>query len=398
MIDPTSVRVALAVVVALSLFHVVGTVARVWTSSAPRWWGAALGLTVASLAFDLGNGTPVQWLTVPVGNAIGVASVLCVLYAVRAIRGRTPPWVASAFALVGTVASAAVERPMDDAWAGSTFMFAVLAGAYGLIAAETWSALRALGPDRLTTRRVEARAFTAFTLAAEVLAALYLARWVSVLLEGRDDSVFGTSAGMALTGLVQIGGVAAVTFSLGSLGELRRRDRLERRATTDHLTGVLSRGELMSRLESRLAAEPVAGDVIVMCDLDGFKEINDRWGHGAGDRALVAFTEAWGGLLGPADVFGRLGGDEFVLLLSAVGLDGARARVGAVPPLLDAAAADHVTLVPAASYGLAAVEPRTSPEVLLGRADMALYEAKAAGGGTMRVYGRPLAQAAGEAL
>ncbi|WP_062306761.1 GGDEF domain-containing protein [Demequina subtropica] len=388
MIDPTSVRVALGVVVALSLIHTLGSVARAWSSTAPRWWGATMILTIVSLLFDMGNGTSLQWLLVPLGNAVGVAAVLSVFNATRAIRGLKVPWFPEAFMIAGTIAAAAVDGPGANEWAGSAFMYTMLAGVYGTVAVEMWIERGRLDVADAADALVERRAYTAFFAAGVVLALVYVGRWIDLTIEGPEEGAFGTSFGVAATALVQIGVVATVTFAMAALGENRRRVDLVRRATTDDLTGVLSRTALMERIQDGVADARTVPCVLVACDLDHFKELNDGWGHAAGDRALIAFTDAWRSALEPGDLFGRLGGDEFLALLRNVDVEGARARIASLAPRLEDAAAEHVTLVPTASYGIAVVEPETSVTVLVGRADMALYEAKAARGGAVRSHGR----------
>jgi diguanylate cyclase (GGDEF)-like protein len=104
---------------------------------------------------------------------------------------------------------------------------------------------------------------------------------------------------------------AVATEAVGSLVA-----RLAAQATTDPLTGALNReglrlaaGPLLRRASP---ASPLTGVVI---DLDGFKDVNDRFGHAAGDALLAESAAAWRRLLRPGDVLARLGGDEFVVLL-----------------------------------------------------------------------------------
>lgn len=92
---------------------------------------------------------------------------------------------------------------------------------------------------------------------------------------------------------------------------------LERLARFDDLTGALNRRAFFERLDeeidrSRRYGEPIT---LVMCDLDGFKAINDSHGHPAGDVALRAFTEVLERNVRSSDVVGRVGGDEFALIL-----------------------------------------------------------------------------------
>ncbi len=121
----------------------------------------------------------------------------------------------------------------------------------------------------------------------------------------------------------------------------------------------------------------------MFCDLDGFKTINDTLGHGVGDRALVAVA---GRLLAAArdrDMVSRLGGDEFVVV--AEGLSGDQA--GELASRLRAVTAEPISIEglqqpirATMSIGIALVDATTSdPDMLLHRADDAMYEAKLAG-------------------
>jgi diguanylate cyclase (GGDEF)-like protein/PAS domain S-box-containing protein len=87
-------------------------------------------------------------------------------------------------------------------------------------------------------------------------------------------------------------------------------------ATHDALTGLPNRAALRQRLSAALAACPAEEQVgVVFIDLDGFKEVNDRWGHAAGDVVLRAVGNRLSALVRPADTASRLAGDEFVLVL-----------------------------------------------------------------------------------
>lgn len=116
---------------------------------------------------------------------------------------------------------------------------------------------------------------------------------------------------------------AAVLIALGVADRLRdQRQALseaERRAQTDSLTGVLNRRSLVERLESaclraRARGLPIA---LLFIDLDHFKEINDSFGHQAGDACLRAIIGPIHAELRQSDVIGRYGGEEFVVILSS---------------------------------------------------------------------------------
>jgi diguanylate cyclase (GGDEF)-like protein len=155
---------------------------------------------------------------------------------------------------------------------------------------------------------------------------------------------------------------------------------LERRANTDALTGVASRahfeaacGVLLNQaLASRLPAS------LMVCDMDGFKAINDQLGHPEGDAVLTRFAALLRESLRQGDLAGRLGGDEFAVLLFNCSPATAR-RIG--ERLCQAAAAVRASDGRAISLsaGLAAAQPGEGFETLYRRADRALYAAKAAG-------------------
>ena len=93
---------------------------------------------------------------------------------------------------------------------------------------------------------------------------------------------------------------------------LAEQSDLEARANHDPLTGLLNRAALHALLDDRLArAVPT---MVAYLDLDGFKAVNDTWGHERGDQLLAAVAGALDDACGPDDRISRLGGDEFVVV------------------------------------------------------------------------------------
>jgi diguanylate cyclase (GGDEF)-like protein len=154
-------------------------------------------------------------------------------------------------------------------------------------------------------------------------------------------------------------------------------------AATDPLTGCPNRRAFLDRLASGIAAaDRGAQAVCCLIDLDGFKAVNDREGHAAGDAVLRAVTAALTGAVRGTDTVARLGGDEFAVLaeVSAVYPPGMLAeRLRDAVAL--AGAADGVT----ASVGVALIFPGDDADLLLHRADAAMYRAKTAGGNRVTV-------------
>ncbi|WP_419227522.1 diguanylate cyclase [Alteromonas sp. OM2203] len=93
--------------------------------------------------------------------------------------------------------------------------------------------------------------------------------------------------------------------------------KLEHLSKTDSLTGLANRREIFSQLSDEIARmdRGQQTSTLVYIDLNKFKEINDKYGHKLGDKALVTFSESMSQLLRDSDRFGRIGGDEFVILL-----------------------------------------------------------------------------------
>ena len=162
-------------------------------------------------------------------------------------------------------------------------------------------------------------------------------------------------------------------------------DQLERMACTDALTDPPNRGLLIARLEQAVASakREVKPFALLMMDLDRFKDINDTLGHQAGDALLMQVAQRLRGKLRGSDTVARMGGDEFAVVLPAA--DEKHAGMAA-RMLLQALRApfrveDHDLSI-GASIGIALYpENGVDASVLLQRADVAMYAAKASGSG-----------------
>jgi diguanylate cyclase (GGDEF)-like protein/PAS domain S-box-containing protein len=166
------------------------------------------------------------------------------------------------------------------------------------------------------------------------------------------------------------------------------RGNLEFIADHDHLTGLPNRRAVLKSMSTALAHAPRGGSplLVLFCDLDELKPVNDTLGHSVGDQLLTEIGKRMRGALRADDIVGRVGGDEFVALLSSVGtIEDAegivrklRAAISTPGPVAGA--------VPRISIGLTLADAGEDPEQVLRRADRALYRAKAAGGDRTAVY------------
>jgi diguanylate cyclase (GGDEF)-like protein len=204
-----------------------------------------------------------------------------------------------------------------------------------------------------------------------------------VLADGRALAVL--LAGTLLSALLSLLVLVLGTARTRALALVREKTReLSHLALHDVLTGLPNRALVLDRAEQMLARverQPgsVAGALFI--DIDGFKHVNDKLGHAAGDRVLKVVGERLGGVVRDQDTVGRLGGDEFVVLVESTTREGPLDLPDRIiealrrPIELDARGR---TLSFTASMGIA-VGKYGTPDALLRDADLALYAAKAAG-------------------
>jgi len=183
----------------------------------------------------------------------------------------------------------------------------------------------------------------------------------------------------------------AVANTLGTaLARLRTEQQMRHEAVHDPLTGLANRTLLRDRLEHALARsqrEEEHATGVLFVDLDNFKQINDAFGHAAGDAVLAELGRRLTAAVRPADTVARLGGDEFVVVCEEVDADavlhlGDRLLTAIREPVKVGEVKHKLT----ASIGVAL--GRTDPDALLGDADAAVYQAKAAGRDRVELFTR----------
>lgn len=174
-------------------------------------------------------------------------------------------------------------------------------------------------------------------------------------------------------------------ITVRKLGEVEARHR----ATHDLLTGLVNRTLLMERLAHALTARGVPSVGLLFLDLDGFKLVNDRYGHDAGDAVLLQVADRLREHVRPADTVARLSGDEFVVLCEELALP---TEAHLLAERLLAALREPFTygggsLTVGASIGIAlASDTEPGAPALLRAADQAMSDAKAAGRNRLMVF------------
>ncbi|WHO39760.1 diguanylate cyclase [Sphingobium sp. AP49] len=168
-----------------------------------------------------------------------------------------------------------------------------------------------------------------------------------------------------------------------------RQKALQQAAAIDMLTGADSRRATLEKLEIEMARVATGGHAaLLLIDIDHFKAVNDRYGHGAGDRVLIDFVDRMRTSLRGMGSIGRLGGEEFAILLPDADIDRAsricehlRRRLAAHPFVLEHGGTIAVTF----SAGLVGLNAMMSAATLMDAADKALYRAKHSGRNCLRL-------------
>jgi diguanylate cyclase (GGDEF)-like protein len=227
-----------------------------------------------------------------------------------------------------------------------------------------------------------------------------LVQWLT---EGRDGAWGEMAAHPWVYGYLLVGATAGFAVFGAMLGV--REDALERLnrqldalAVSDPLTGLKNARYFRARLEEARAAALRAGEPlsVLMLDLDRFKEVNDRFGHPAGDRVLRAVADAIASVVRDGDTAARLsgsvarmGGEEFAVVLPGADEAAAAAIGERILEAIRAAAlmTDQGEVRVSASGGVAVMGPDAlDADALYARADQALYAAKAAGRDRMSLW------------
>jgi diguanylate cyclase (GGDEF)-like protein len=206
--------------------------------------------------------------------------------------------------------------------------------------------------------------------------------------------------GLRSVGFNPLGGILlgalVLTFMVSSRQYIALRDygrlavRYQQLAAIDGITGLYNRRHFMEIAEAAFAHAQRLGHpfAALMIDVDNFKQINDVHGHIAGDQVLAELAQVCREHVRPEDIVGRYGGDEFIIMVP--GITSLRAIQLADQLICRATrfhGSDGKPLAYSASIGIAECPPDGDLTTLLMHADLAMYEAKQAGGGGWRIFG-----------
>jgi diguanylate cyclase (GGDEF)-like protein len=287
----------------------------------------------------------------------GAGGLFCVVGALEPMSPDTPVALIRVLAVVGLLVAATLVAVRDRLpVAGQHAALATLSLLAGLLAARSATAVGIVG---LAPVLICVGLYGAHFLslpAARVHALLAVGA-------GTAGAVAATPSGFAAPWLIGVVSTLALTEVYGRLDGRLRAD-----ASTDALTGVANRRAWEAEATRSLARAARSGEplTVAILDLDGFKQVNDRDGHSAGDRLLREVAGEWRTRLRSSDLLGRHGGDEFVLCLPDTDGPGARE----VLERLDGG------LPIGWSVGTATASSGDSLTTLLERADAQLYRGK----------------------
>jgi diguanylate cyclase (GGDEF)-like protein len=217
-------------------------------------------------------------------------------------------------------------------------------------------------------------------------------RVVAVLGGGAAEMRYDVS-NLKQTISVSIGTFTAMMISLGLvlLSKERSESLLQHMALRDVLTGILNRRAILDQFSTELerARRYCSSLAVVMVYIDKFKQINDRYGHLAGDEVISHCANHLTQRIRHSDSIGRYGGEEFLILLPSTNTEGALAVLNELRASLAESPAqyDKTKISLRISIGVCCVVPTEGDTIasLLTRADSALYEAKGSGRNTLRL-------------
>jgi diguanylate cyclase (GGDEF)-like protein len=341
---------------------------------AVAWWGCAHLLRAASVVLFGMYGSVPDVISIDVANALLFVAFAVMWSGARVFDGRPPRLV---YLLGGAVLWLAACRV--PVFAGSIEARVLLSSA--IITGYTWATAYEFWHGR--SEPLVSRWPAIFMLSAH--GSLFLLRTpLAQALPWSPTSQVFDSVWMTVLSFEALLFTIAIAFIMLAMAKERTELRHKTAALIDPLTGLANRRAFLEEAmglggRQGAARRPIA---VLIADLDRFKSINDRFGHGVGDQVLRVFAEVASAKLGPCDLIGRLGGEEFSIVLYDAGRDKALATAERIRLSFETAAAE-VSGRPVGgtvSMGMVVAENGLADlPALLVQADEALYCAKERG-------------------
>lgn len=279
------------------------------------YWAMGLQLGAVSCFLLVMRGYLPFWLAVGVGNAGVFVALGFAWNGARAFNGRKARW--WPLSVMPTIWLLAMLLPtIADSLPYRIALSSVLSGVLSLaLAWEIW----ANGKDQLVWRGP-------FAAVPAVHAGFLVIRTIGALTLDYPSDIMRGGPFIGFGILEPILMMFAATIIGLRLTDERLKNVLKRAALTDGLTGLLNHGAFMDIAGERVERARSEGELVTLLlfDLDRFKQLNDRYGHAAGDTALKIFSDIVTRRLSEADVVGRVGGEEFAALLFSCGADRGR--------------------------------------------------------------------------
>ncbi|MCC6891104.1 MAG: GGDEF domain-containing protein [Hyphomicrobiales bacterium] len=341
---------------------------------AVAWWGSAHLMRAASIALFGMFGTVSSIISIDLANAILFLAFAVTWTGARVFDGRKP------LPLVMVGGSALWLLVAYVPTLGDRYEIRFLI-ASGIIATYTW--LTAYEFWRGRAEPLVSRWPAIFMLFAH--GALFLLRTpLAAMLPWPPNNQKFESVWLTVLSFEALMFTISIAFILLAMAKERTEFRHRTDAMVDPLTGVANRRSFLNDAAEVAAGQPPATPIaVLLMDLDHFKSINDRFGHGVGDRVLQVFADSTQETIRAADLFGRLGGEEFAAVLRNVKREEAIALAEQIHRHFIEAAAyvDGYAVSATVSIGIVVSDDARlvgMPE-LLAQADQALYCAKARG-------------------
>ncbi|MFD0520808.1 GGDEF domain-containing protein [Paractinoplanes durhamensis] len=319
--------------------------------------------------------------------AAGAAITACFGAVKMILSGNAPMRKTAAITMMAAAAFTAlgffVAPEPGGALAGSIYLIRLMPSLLVALGPRIQLVIAKFDPAPFTERRRKPYSLLPYGAIAIVFGAL-----IVVLPQGVDFRLWGVVVGLGLI-CALVAGRQLVAFhdNTDLIKKLREHEtRLRHQALTDGLTGLANRTHFHEQVEAALATD-IQRTSVLLIDLDGFKQVNDSFGHAAGDQLLISVADKMRAAVRDGDLPARFGGDEFgILLRDCQGPEAEQTAQRLLAALAEPVSVEGARIVANASIGAAGAEPGDGVSAVIRRADVAMYAAKSAGKGTWKRY------------